>query len=114
MNCANCDQIEGLVVSDPDQHNADTGGLPPLDRALETAHEMLFDRRFCEDCRKTIKSQRRPFRFSGYSNINTSDVSSLTNHQYFVCSWSAVAYVLKERTWSTCICIEPLACCTNR
>ncbi|OAL07049.1 P-loop containing nucleoside triphosphate hydrolase protein [Phaeosphaeriaceae sp. SRC1lsM3a] len=92
--------VEGLVVSDPDQYFADTAEDLGLESGFETENDMLFDRHCCDDCREIIKPQRRPFKFSGYSNINPHQVSSLKDHQYFLCDRSAQAYVMKQRKWS--------------
>ena len=102
------------MISDPDQYHADTAEQLALDPDFQTPNDMLFDRRCCENCRKVIKSQRRPFKFDGYSSINTRRITSLKNHQYFLCDYSAVAYVLKQRKWSTTPVLKPHTFVTNK
>ncbi|KAF5849405.1 hypothetical protein GGP41_006349 [Bipolaris sorokiniana] len=91
--------IEGLVIADDDRYNEQLDSQPAIKDDPETDYGQVFDRHCCDNCRETISSQRKPYRFSGYSNINFVSSLGMTDHQYFLCDDSSPAYVLKQRQW---------------
>jgi len=54
---------------------------------------------FCQNCRKIIESQTRPFKFAGYSKIDIDATKELTEQQYFLCERMVPAFLFKLRTW---------------
>lgn len=71
----------------------------PLDGSFEVENSKQVDRSFCTLSKNIIESQRRPFKFAGYSKIIALEVSHLTEHQYFLCTSYVFAYVVKIRQW---------------
>jgi hypothetical protein len=71
-----------------------------LDSNFESDNARLVDHDCCNECRVTIASQTRPFKFSGYSKINPQTEEGLTDHQYFLCDRSVDAFAFKHRGWS--------------
>jgi hypothetical protein len=56
----------------------------------------------CPSCESIIQPLRKPFKFSGYSDINSWQVEELTDHQYFLCERSVEGFLFKERRWGKC------------
>ena len=89
-------------MTDPIQYFTDNNAEKNIiEYDFESDNARLADYDCCDNCRATIESQTRRFKFSGYSKINPQTEKGLTDHQYFLCDRSIDAFAFKHRSWST-------------
>lgn len=82
------------------QHGWDVVSEPVnLDMHFEAHHSNLIGADYCESCKKLLESQKRPFRFAGYSKVNPLKEDTLTDHQFFLCDNHVHAFLFKYREW---------------
>jgi hypothetical protein len=53
----------------------------------------------CQRCLPIVCERNKPAKFSGYKRISRKDLTSMTNHQYFICAFASEAFVLPSRRW---------------
>lgn len=57
----------------------------------------------CSRCSAMDTERTKPAKFEGYKKIDLKSVKSLSDHQYFLCTRSVLAFVLGIRAWSMLI-----------
>jgi len=55
---------------------------------------------FCKRCSSMQTEAKKPAKFDGYMRIYPMKVDKLTDHQYFICDRSSLAFIFHIREWS--------------